>query len=175
MTTQYIALLRAINVAGTGIITMEETRRIFASLGFEDISTLGASGNVIFSAQGAASTHRRKIEGALSARLGKPATAILRSAAEMNSVVEGTPFLDAVDAKRYVAFLSEPVGRRMPGRMPGFDIEFPTPRESEVYIVVAKTVPPGADVGKFIEKTLGKVPATLRNWNVVQKLAGKMD
>lgn len=45
MKTRFVALLRAINVAG--IITMEETRRIFASLGFMDVSTVGASGNVV--------------------------------------------------------------------------------------------------------------------------------
>ena len=44
---QYIAFLRAINVGGH-IVKMDELRRLFTELGFANVATLIASGNVIF-------------------------------------------------------------------------------------------------------------------------------
>ncbi len=172
--TRYVALLRAVNVGGTGLITMEETRRLFASLGFDDVSSLGASGNILFSAKGAVSGLRRRIEEALSGKLGKPAVAILRSGEEMSGIVQAAPFTAEADVKASVAFLEKPVGKAAPPRMPGFDVRFPSPRESEVYIVAAKTTPPGTDIGKFLDRTLGKVAVMIRTWNVVQALAERL-
>ncbi len=170
---RYVALLRAVNVGGTGLITMEDVRGIFADQGCEDVSTLGASGNVVFSAKGAAPALRGRIEAALAARLGKPATAILRTGEEMRAVVEAAPapFRDAGDdVKRYVAFLDDPVGRKAPARMPGAAVEFPAPRPGEVYVLAAKAGTRGADPHKFLEKALG-TKATARAWSVVRSLA----
>jgi uncharacterized protein (DUF1697 family) len=47
MTTQ-IALLRAVNVGGTGKIAMADLRAFFDALGFGNARTLIQTGNVIF-------------------------------------------------------------------------------------------------------------------------------
>ena len=46
----YIALLRGINVGGHKIIKMEQLRKAFEGLGFENVATYVQSGNVVFNA-----------------------------------------------------------------------------------------------------------------------------
>jgi len=47
--TTYIALLRAVNVGGTGKLPMEDLRALCAQAGFAKVRTFIASGNVVFS------------------------------------------------------------------------------------------------------------------------------
>ena len=47
--TVYIALLRAVNVGGTGKLPMEQLVELCAGAGFTGARTYIASGNVIFS------------------------------------------------------------------------------------------------------------------------------
>jgi uncharacterized protein (DUF1697 family) len=67
---RYVAFLRAINVGGH-IVKMDALRRHFASLGFDDVETFIASGNVIFQSRStAAAALERRIEACLEERLG---------------------------------------------------------------------------------------------------------
>ena len=49
----YIALLRGINLGGHKIVKMEQLRKAFADLGFEDVKTYIQSGNVVFKSSAA--------------------------------------------------------------------------------------------------------------------------
>jgi Uncharacterized protein conserved in bacteria len=49
--SQYVAVLRAINVGGGRPIKMKTLRQSFESLGFLNVATFIASGNVIFEAR----------------------------------------------------------------------------------------------------------------------------
>ena len=46
--TAYVALLRAVNVGGTGKLAMTELAAMCADAGFTDVKTYIASGNVVF-------------------------------------------------------------------------------------------------------------------------------
>jgi uncharacterized protein (DUF1697 family) len=46
--TQYAAFLRGINVGGRKPVKMEDLRKAFAALGFQNVKTMLASGNVLF-------------------------------------------------------------------------------------------------------------------------------
>jgi uncharacterized protein (DUF1697 family) len=48
---KYVALLRGINVGGNKKVDMKELKKVFESLGFENVSSYINSGNVIFDAQ----------------------------------------------------------------------------------------------------------------------------
>ena len=48
--TVYVALLRAINVGGTGRLPMAALKAMCEAAGFETVRTYIASGNVVFSA-----------------------------------------------------------------------------------------------------------------------------
>ncbi|MDQ4049187.1 MAG: DUF1697 domain-containing protein, partial [Actinomycetota bacterium] len=47
---QYLALLRGVNVGGKNLVKMADLRAAFEEMGFADVATYIASGNVLFRA-----------------------------------------------------------------------------------------------------------------------------
>lgn len=105
----YTALLRAINVGGTGKLPMGELRALAERLGFTDVQTYIQSGNVIFRSRQSAAAVKRSLESALARRFGKPSKVLLRTREELRKIEATNPFPDAEPAKVLVLFLdSEP-------------------------------------------------------------------
>lgn len=102
-----IALLRAINVTGTGVLRMEDLRAICTRLGFRDPRTYIASGNVVLGSKLAPAAAKAKLEKALLAKLGKPCRVIIRELAELEATERANPFRDAEPNKVLVLFLDE--------------------------------------------------------------------
>jgi uncharacterized protein (DUF1697 family) len=102
---RYAAFLRGINVGGTRI-GKDELCAPFSALGFEDVTTFRASGNVIFDAPGEPATKlAKKIEKALADELGfTKATTFIRTAAEMRALAKDDPFPREPDQKLHVLF-----------------------------------------------------------------------
>lgn len=103
--TTYVALLRAVNVGGTGKLPMRELRAMCALEGFEAVRTYIASGNVVFAADGSADGVRSALETRLVAYAGKPVGVLVRTAAELAAVLEGNPFPNAAPNRVLVFFL----------------------------------------------------------------------
>ncbi len=108
--TDFIALLRGVNVGGI-TIRSAELRALFDELGFEAVRTVLASGNVVFesSTRESRGALKGRIEQALHDRFGYDAWIILVTRAELERAVAGFPF-DADDQGRqpWVIFASEP-------------------------------------------------------------------
>jgi uncharacterized protein (DUF1697 family) len=104
----YAAFLRGINVGGRTAKKAQLTAA-FESLGFEDVSTFRASGNVIFEAPGRAKPKGSEIEKALQSELGFEVAVFLRSADQLAKVADFEPFTakqrKASTGKLQVAFL----------------------------------------------------------------------
>src|SRR5579863_2796849 len=77
---RYVALLRAVNVGGTGNLPMAELKSMCSDAGFARVETYIASGNVIFESKAAPS--KVKVEARLLAYAGKPVGVVLRTAGE---------------------------------------------------------------------------------------------
>jgi uncharacterized protein (DUF1697 family) len=111
--TQFVALLRGINVGGKNLIKMTELAACFQALGFTDVRTYIQSGNVIFREEGADQSQlTRLLEEALSRAFQYNASVVLRSEAEMQAVVTHAPegFGSDPSTFRYdVIFLKEPL------------------------------------------------------------------
>ena len=110
--TQYIALLRGINVGGSNIIKMTDLKLLFEDMGFRDVATYIQSGNVLFKTRKArVETLVTGIEKELSSKFGYQARVVLRSHAQLKQVVEGAPPAYGNDpAFRYdLLFVKEPV------------------------------------------------------------------
>jgi uncharacterized protein (DUF1697 family) len=101
--TTYIALLRAVNVGGTGKLLMSDLKALCAAAGFSRVQTYIASGNVAFSSNMTPAKVQAELASQLSRRAGKPAGVFVRSAAEMQAVLKRCPFSDK-DPKRVYAF-----------------------------------------------------------------------
>ena len=88
----YIALLRAVNVGGTGKLPMAELKAMCVDEGFADVQTYIASGNVVFSTRLSAARAKTALERRLQEHAGKPVGAIIRTAEEMAAVLKANPF-----------------------------------------------------------------------------------
>ena len=102
---RYAAFLRGINVGGTRI-AKDDLCAPFSALGFEDVTTFRASGNVIFEAPREPATKlAKKIEDALTNDLGfTRAVTFIRTAAEMRALAADDPFPRRPDQKLHVMF-----------------------------------------------------------------------
>ncbi len=89
---RYVAFLKGINVGGRRV-KMERLRGPFEELGFSSVSTLLASGNVVFEAPGDdAPALEAAIEGQLKASLGFEVETFVRTAEEVAAVAGSRPF-----------------------------------------------------------------------------------
>jgi uncharacterized protein (DUF1697 family) len=102
---RYAAFLRGINVGGTRI-AKDDLCAPFTALGFEDVTTFRASGNVIFEApRESATALATKIEKSLAGDLGfTKATTFIRTASEMRALAADDPFPREPDQKLHVLF-----------------------------------------------------------------------
>lgn len=103
----HIALLRAINVGGTGKLPMAELRALCEDAGFRDVRTYIASGNLVFTTPLAVAKAKAKLEALLAKRLGKPWLAVFRTRTELEAIVARNPFPDAASNQLLVMFLDE--------------------------------------------------------------------
>src|SRR6266542_3017759 len=89
--SKHIAFLRAINVGGHNV-QMTALRQLFESLGFSNIETFIASGNVIFDAKaGSTKALEKKIETCLHEALGYKVEAFIRTGAELAKIAKYQP------------------------------------------------------------------------------------
>ena len=111
--TQYVALLRGINVGGNNIIKMTDLKACFESLGFKDVRTYIQSGNVLFRAAGSNQADlTKRIETALSKSFNYKSRVVVRSQKQMQAIVAKAPkgFGSDQDTYRYdVLFLKDPL------------------------------------------------------------------
>jgi uncharacterized protein (DUF1697 family) len=110
----FVALLRAVNVGGTGKLPMSELKAICEQLGFASVRTYIASGNVVFASRKSESAIKRDLEKALAAYAGKPVGAMVRSAAEMVQVAADNPFPKLAPNRTMAIFLDDaPAGNTL--------------------------------------------------------------
>lgn len=88
----YVALLRAVNVGGTGKLAMAELKAMCEAAGFLSVRTYIASGNVVFQSPKTEVQVKAALEAALSTYAGKPVGVMVRTAADMASVLAHNPF-----------------------------------------------------------------------------------
>jgi len=88
----YIALLRAVNVGGTGKLPMADLEAMCIAVGFTQVRTYIASGNVIFVSDQPESLVKAALETRLFAYAGKSVGVVVRTADEMAAVLASNPF-----------------------------------------------------------------------------------
>lgn len=160
-----VALLRAINVGGTGKLAMNDLRQLCEDCGFRDVAMYIQSGNVVFRTKLPAAAAKKTLEQALTKKMGKSVRVAVRTGAELSSIVSDHPFPQAAPNQLMIAFLDEPpppdslATTVIPGR------EETALQGREIFI----HFPDGMGNGKL------KVPfqkiATMRNLNTATKLA----
>ena len=106
--TRYIALLRGVNVGGI-VIRMNELARMVESLGHDDVRTVLASGNVLFTSTDTDSLRLKAgLEGALSDTFDYQAWVVLLTRDQLADAVQTYPFGPRPGWHSYVLFGSDP-------------------------------------------------------------------
>jgi uncharacterized protein (DUF1697 family) len=164
--TVFVGLLRAINVGGTGTLSMKALSALCKELGFDKVRTYIQSGNVVFESHLVEGAVREGLELSLTERIGKRIDVTVRTASELLSILEANPFPDAQPAKVAVVFRSDSVLNGLLDNLiiPGG--EEVRPGQREIYI----HYPNGMGRSKLkLPPSVGVV--TVRNINTVAKLA----
>lgn len=161
----FVALLRAVNVGGTGKLPMVELKVMATELGYRNVATYIASGNLVFEADGSEAEVKAALERVLAAYAGKPVGVLVRTAAEMAAAAVSNPFKDIPGNRIAVIFLdSEPPKDTLAG-LRHLTEETVILGKREIYI----HYPQGMGQSRLI------VPAaksgTARNMNTVETLA----
>ncbi|MEH6523708.1 DUF1697 domain-containing protein [Sulfitobacter sp.] len=100
-----VTLLRAVNVGGTGKLPMAELRSMAEALGLTDVRTYIQSGNLVFSSADDLASVKEALEKKLETYAGKPVGVIVRTAQEMQAILDANPFPNAEPSKVGVLFL----------------------------------------------------------------------
>jgi uncharacterized protein (DUF1697 family) len=178
---KYAVLLRGVNVGGHGKLAMTDLRRVLESLGYTDVSTYLQSGNaVITSDDDDPERVSRRIQESLLRELDMSPSVLIRTGAELTTVVTDNPFPEAAAQPKllHVVFLSaqphpEQVAAIDPGICPPDEFGV---GDRAVYLRYA--VSPGrSKLAELVLRQLlrgrPEVTATARNWNTVQALLDK--
>jgi uncharacterized protein (DUF1697 family) len=175
--SKHIAFLRAINVGGH-TVKMDALRQMFESLGFAEVETFIASGNVIFEIKaGNAKALEKKIEGYLKESLGYEVATFIRTDTELAEIAKYQPFpqsqQDAATALN-VGFIADSLDDEGKKKLMSLktDIDDFHVHGREIYWLCKKKQSESKVSNVAIEKALG-VKSTLRGVNTVRKLAEK--
>jgi uncharacterized protein (DUF1697 family) len=161
----FIALLRAVNVGGTGKLPMTELKVMCEAAGFKSVQTYIASGNVVFQSAKSEAQVKAVLDVGLAAYFGKPVGVLVRTAAEMAEVVAKNTFPEMPGNLTHAIFLDRPPAADALSNISGKANEQLRLGLREIYAYY----PDGAGQSKL------KIPAaktgTARNMNTVAKLA----
>ena len=163
--TAYVALLRAVNVGGTGKLPMTELKAMADACGFGSARTFIASGNLVFTSERSETEVAAMLEAKLQDFFGKRVPVFVRTAAEMAEVAAGNPFADDQPSRVYAHFLSEEPAHAMLDAATNVEGERMALGRRAIYVSY------GAGIGVTKLKLPAVRDGTARNMNTVAKLA----
>lgn len=176
----YVALLRAVNLAGKNTISMSDLRAVATKLKLGEPRTLLASGNLLFeSGAKSSAVLEKQLETALARELELVTPVVVRSAAEWRAAIADNPFsaearkapgqlllmpLKGAPVKGGLTTLTQAIVGRERVKAVG----------SCLYLVYPDGVGRSKLTSALIEKKIG-VAGTARNWNTVQKVLAELE
>jgi uncharacterized protein (DUF1697 family) len=167
---RWVALLRAVNLGARNKVPMAELRTLLADVGYGDVRTYIASGNVLLDGPSGRAALGDALERLVADAFGVATTAMLRKPRELAAILSEHPF-GTDTSKTHVAFLAARPAKTAVARLDEVrGAERAVPAGAEIYLRLPQGVHgSGLSVAR-VESLLG-VQATLRNWKTVAALA----
>lgn len=174
---QYVAFLKGINVGGHNRIKMAEIREYFQNMGFQNVRTVLATGNVIFeSEEKDKNLLNKKIELELHKTLNKDVKVIIRQWDYIKGLQSREPFKGihmTPDIRLYVTFFPEKPESptiAIPYTSTQNEFKILQANDKEVFSVLDLSKGKGtSELMNFLQKEFGS-EITTRNWNTVLKI-----
>lgn len=169
--TRFVALLRGVNVGGV-TMKMADLAGVVEGLGYTDVKTVLASGNVLFTSPDAASTTKSALEAALRTTFGYEAWVHVLTVDAIRNIVAAYPFPRETGRHAYVVFA---VTREVRTALLAVELD-PAIEQAEagdgvIYWSVPKGSTLDSALGKAQAKAAYKPWLTTRNLNTLEKLA----
>lgn len=173
---KYCAFLRGVNVNGTSM-KMAEVMNVFTDAGMKEVSSVLASGNILFSSDKKPSELKNILEKSMSEYFDYEAFLFLKNENEISEIVNNNPFNKAEDLHIYAFVGIEDVETLL---MEEFSKSDKT--ENENAQIVADTfywqIQKGNTLGSTFGKVLGKKKLkdkiTSRNINTFERILKKL-
>lgn len=168
--TKYVGLLRGVNVGGVNM-KMADLARVVADIGYQNVKTVLASGNVLFETPDASPAAKAKLEKALRAAFGYEAWVHVLTVPQVEKLIAGYPFPRSGERHAYVVFVEKDSVRE---ELLAVELD-PSVEQAEAGPgVVYWTVPKGSTLdsamGKAQSAARHKPWLTTRNLNTLEKL-----
>jgi uncharacterized protein (DUF1697 family) len=163
--TTFVALLRAVNVGGTGKLPMSDLARLCQKAGFDNVETYIASGNVVFDCDRSEREVKAALEASLKTYAGKPVGIAVRTGKEMSAVLDKNPFPDAAPNRTVAIFLDAAPPADALERISGRQGELVALGRREIYVLYDE------NMGRSKLRIPAAASGTARNMNTVAKLA----
>jgi uncharacterized protein (DUF1697 family) len=168
--TRYVALLRGVNVGGVNV-KMADLAEVVRGLGYDDVKTVLASGNVQFTTTDAASAAKERLEAALRERFGYEAWVHVLTVEKIQAVVDAYPFERSAEKHAYVVFLLKP---ELFDELLAVELDPAIEKAARGDGVLYWTTPKGSTLDSAMGKAQGsgkhKPWLTTRNLNTLEKL-----
>lgn len=174
---RFVAFLRGMNL-GNRRITNDALRAAFLAIGFEDVVTFRASGNVIFTGDGTEAAVTKRVEEGLREQLGYDVPTFLRSQAELEAIVAFEPFTPSeakgFEGKLQVVLLLRPpaaAARKAVLAQAGNDDRLAFAERELYWLPKGRMSDSELDLGA-IDKQIG--PTTIRTEGTVEQITKKL-
>ncbi len=176
--TEYVALLRGINLGGNNRLAMKELVEMFVEAGCNDVSTYIQSGNVLFTAPGPLVKGLPELVAKeIAARYGYRVPVIVRSAEQLAQTIRDNPFLQAGESEKtlHVYFLAHlptvsAVQKLDPNRSPPDSFRVV---HQEIYVHLPNSMARTKLTNAYFDSKLSTT-STARTWGTVCKLFAMM-
>lgn len=173
-----IALLRGINVGGNKKVPMATLRTLAERLGWRSPQTYVQSGNLVFAAKGAAAALEAALESELLREFGFPVPVVVRTAARWLEHAEGSPFVQAQrtrPAALHLGLAKKRLGRGVAAALQPYctNGERVECEPDALWIDFQGGVARSKVTSAVLDRAVGSI-VTLRNWNTVVELAGRV-
>ncbi len=173
---KYCAFLRGVNVNGTSM-KMAEVMNVFTDAGMKEVSSVLASGNILFSSDKKPSELKNILEKSMSEYFDYEAFLFLKNENEISEIVNNNPFTKAEDLHIYVFVGIEDVETLLIEEFSKSD-----KAENENAQIVADTfywqIQKGNTLGSTFGKVLGKKKLkdkiTSRNINTFERILKRL-
>lgn len=175
-TISYCAFLRGVNVKGT-TMKMKDVCKLFEDSGMNAVSSVLASGNILFSSAKSPDELKSTLEGALSLHFAYEAFLFLKNKKELENIITNNPFESHSDFHIYIFIGIAEVENLL---MTAFEKSKKASGEraqivhKNFYWMVPKGNTLDSEFGKILGQKKLKNVFTSRNINTIEKISQKL-
>jgi uncharacterized protein (DUF1697 family) len=178
-TQRYAALLRGINVGGKNAVAMSALREAFEAAGYGEVRTYINSGNVLFASDAPRASLEEELEAMLERRFRLPLVVVVRSHAQIRSIVEKAPRGFGRSPKKFhsdVIFLRSPLSPAKAMRVVKLrdDVDHAWSGAGVIYFARLSARRTQSRMGQIVGTPEYK-SMTIRSWATTTKLLALLD